>query len=69
MRWSTRKSKHKCLIETPLPCLGICCGQLYSEEQSGFDPVFWTAFGQRVLSQDHLDRYKRLELVSLACEF
>jgi len=23
-------------------------------DQSGFDPVFWTAFGQCVLSQDHL---------------
>jgi hypothetical protein len=37
-------------------------------DQSGFDPVFWTAFGQCVLSQDNLDQYKRMELVALACE-
>ena len=37
-------------------------------DQHGFDPVFWTAYGQSVLSQNQLDQYQRMRLVSEAAE-
>jgi hypothetical protein len=30
-------------------------------EQSDLDPVFWTAYGQAILSQNELDQYERMK--------
>lgn len=37
-------------------------------DEYGFDPVFWTAYGQSVLSQNEHDQYHRMKSVTEAAE-
>jgi hypothetical protein len=37
-------------------------------DQHVFDPVFWTAYGQSVLSRNELDQYERMKAVAEAAE-